>query len=102
RLAQGLSDAFVQGAQWVEGFIQQLAGVDFKRLTDDSAAWLSSFGTHLDDAATRVKLFVAPFRTLFNGLTAGLSGFAALVTNKMSEVLGVIGKVADALPNALG
>lgn len=102
RLAQGLSDAFIQGAKWVEGFIQQLAGVDFKRLTDDGAAWLSSFGTHLDDAATRVKLFVAPFRTLFNGLTAGLSGFAALVTNKMSEVLGVIGKVADALPNALG
>lgn len=102
RLAQGLSDAFVQGAEWVEGFIRQLAGVDFKRLTDDSAAWLSSFGTHLDDAATRVKLFVAPFRTLFNGLTAGLSGFAALITNKMSEVLGVIGKVAEALPNALG
>jgi len=102
RLAQGLSDAFIQGAKWVEGFIQQLAGVDFKRLTDDSAAWLSSFGQHLDDAATRVKLFIAPFRTLFNGLTAGLSGFAALVTNKMSEVLGVIGKVADALPNALG
>lgn len=102
RLAQGLSDAFIQGAKWVEGFIQQLAGVDFKRLTDDSAAWLSSFGTHLDDAATRVKLFVAPFRTLFNGLTAGLSGVAALITSKMSEILGAVGKVAEYLPNMLG
>jgi len=102
RLAQALSDAFVQGAEWVEGFIRQLAGVDFKRLTDDSAAWLSSFGTHLDDASARLKLFVAPFRTLFNGLTAGLSGFAALITSKMSEILGAVGRVAEYLPNMLG
>jgi len=102
RLAQGLSDAFVQGAEWVEGFIRQLAGVDFKRLTDDSAAWLSNFGAHLDDASARLKLFVAPFRTLFNGLTAGLSGFAALITSKMSEILGAVGKVAEYLPSMLG
>jgi len=102
RLAQGLSDAFVQGAEWVEGFIRQLAGVDFKKLTDDSAAWLSSFGTHLDEASARLKLFVAPFRTLFNGLTAGLSGFAALITSKMSEILGAVGKVAEYLPSMLG
>lgn len=102
QLAQGLSDAFVQGAEWVEGFVRSLADVDFKKLTDDGAAWLSGFGTQLDEASTRVKLFAAPFRTLFNGLTAGLSGFAALLTNKMSEVLGVIAKVADALPDKLG
>lgn len=102
RLAQGLSDAFVQGAEWVEDFIRQLAGVDFKRLTDDSAAWLSSFGTHLDDAAIRVKLFIAPFRTLFNGLTAGLSMFAAASTATWSFVLKGVEKVAAALPESLG
>lgn len=101
-LATSLSNAFIQGTQWVENFAAKLLTVDFAKLTTDSTGWLNSFGTHLDDAAQRLQLFVAPFRTLFNGLTAGLSGFAALLTNKMSEVLGVIGKVADALPEKLG
>lgn len=101
-LATSLSNAFIQGAQWVENFAAKLLTVDFAKLSTDSSNWLNSFGSHLDDVAERVQLFVAPFRTLFNGLTAGLSGFAALLTNKMSEVLGVVGKVADALPNSLG
>src|SRR5690606_33199223 len=53
-------------------------------------------------ASARLKLFVAPFRTLFNGLTAGLSGVAALITSKMSEILGAVGRVAEYLPNMLG
>ncbi|MFG3502725.1 tape measure protein [Pseudomonas sp. NPDC047963] len=101
-LATSLSNAFIQGAQWVENFAAKLLTVDFAKLTTDSSNWLNTFGTHLDDAAQRVQLFIAPFRTMFNGLTAGLSGFAALLTNKMSEVLGVVGKVADALPDKLG
>src|SRR5690606_10243492 len=93
-LATSLSNAFIQGAQWVENFASKLLTVDFAKLTTDSSNWLNSFGSHLDAAAQRVQLFVAPFRTLFNGLTAGLSGFAALITSKMSEILGAVGKVA--------
>ncbi|WP_312960103.1 tape measure protein [Stutzerimonas nitrititolerans] len=101
-LATSLSNAFIQGAQWVENFASKLLTVDFAKLTTDSSNWLNSFGSHLDAAAQRVQLFVAPFRTLFNGLTAGLSGFAALITSKMSDILGAVGKVAEYLPNMLG
>ncbi|WP_312388383.1 tape measure protein [Stutzerimonas nitrititolerans] len=101
-LATSLSNAFIQGAQWVENFASKLLTVDFAKLTTDSSNWLNSFGSHLDAAAQRVQLFVAPFRTLFNGLTAGLSGFAALITGKMSDILGAVGKVAEYLPNMLG
>ncbi|WP_313128183.1 tape measure protein [Stutzerimonas nitrititolerans] len=101
-LATSLSNAFIQGAQWVENFASKLLTVDFAKLTTDSSNWLNSFGSHLDAAAQRVQLFVAPFRTLFNGLTAGLSGFAALITGKMSDILGAVVKVAEYLPNMLG
>ncbi|HIE2385922.1 TPA: tape measure protein, partial [Pseudomonas aeruginosa] len=75
-LAKGLSDAFVQGSEWVERFIKRLADVDFGTLIDKTSAWLSSFSTQLDDMASRVQLFIAPFRTLFNGVTSGISAIA--------------------------
>lgn len=102
RLAKGLSDAFIQGAQWVEKFARQLADVDFGRLADDSANWLSSFGKHLDETSQKLSAFVLPFRALFNGLTAGLSLAAAAITSKLSEVLGLIEVVAERLPESLG
>lgn len=102
KLAKALSDAFVQGAGKVEEFTKRLVGVDFNKLTDDSTAWLSNFGSKIDGMATSVSAFVMPFRALFNGLTAGLSGFVGLFTNKIGEVLGAIAIVADKLPGALG
>lgn len=102
RLAEAVSNAFIQGAKWVENFARQLVGVDFKRLTDDSTNWLNTFGTKLDETKQRIQLFVAPFRSLFNGLTAGLSLAAAAVTNKFSEVLTAIEKVAEHMPKMLG
>lgn len=102
RLAKGLSDAFIQGAQWVEKFARQLADVDFGRLADDSASWLSNFGKHLDETSQKLSAFVLPFRALFNGLTSGMSLAAAAITNKLSEVLGLIEVVAERLPESLG
>ncbi|XXF10203.1 phage tail length tape measure family protein [Pseudomonas sp. D2-3] len=102
RLASGLSDAFIQGAQWVEKFARQMADVDFSRLADDSANWLSNFGKHLDQTSQKLSAFVLPFRALFNGLTSGLSLAAAAITNKLSEVLGLIEVVAERLPESLG
>jgi len=102
RLAKGLSDAFIQGAEWVEKFAKKLLDVDFGKLTDDSATWLSSFGKHLDETTQKINAFVLPFRALFNGLTSGLSLVAAGVTNTLSDVLGLIEKVAEKLPESLG
>lgn len=102
RLAKGLSNAFVQGAEWVEKFAKRLLDIDFTRLADDSANWLSNFGKHLDETSQKLSAFVLPFRALFNGLTSGLSLAAAAITNKLSEVLGLIEVVAERLPESLG
>jgi len=102
KLAKGLSDAFVQGAEWVGDFVKRLGEVDFKALVDNTSTWLSGFRSEIDQMTTRVQLFIAPFRTLFNGLTAGLSLAAAAVTNKLSEMLGAIEAVADKVPSLFG
>lgn len=102
KLAKGLSDAFVQGAEWVGNFIKQMAEVDFGTLVDKTSTWLSGFSASLDEMATKVKLFVAPFRTLFNGLTTGLSGIALAFTSNMGLMVSVIETIAAKIPEALG
>lgn len=102
RLARSLSDAFVQGAEWVGNFIKRMAEVDFGTLVDKTSAWLTGFGNSLDEMATKVKLFVAPFRTLFNGLTTGLSGIALAFTSNMGLMVSAIEAIAAKIPEALG
>ncbi len=99
-LAKGLSDAFIQGAEKVEAFAKKLLDIDFKKLTEDSGGWLSDFGSKIDEATTRLQLFVAPFRTLFNGLTAGFAtlGLAAteFAANLAAPFLAAGEAIADA------
>lgn len=102
KLAKSLSDAFEQGVTKAKEFADQLLGVDFNKLIDDGSAWFSDFGAKLDDAAQRVQLFFAPFRTLFNGVTAGLSLAGAALTEFASLHLSVFEQLAKAVPDVLG
>ncbi|NLD15876.1 MAG: hypothetical protein GX665_12445 [Gammaproteobacteria bacterium] len=79
-LAQAISDAFVQGAEKVRDFVSGLGEIDFKQISADSSAWLSDFGAKIDDAVLRVRLFFAPFSTLFNGVTSGIAMIGAAIT----------------------
>lgn len=100
KLAKGLSDAFVQGVEWVKQFSRELKGVDFARLSDDSAAWLSAFGRHLDEASQRLQLFFAPFRTLFNGLTSGFATVALAATQLGENLAAPFLYVGEAIADA--
>lgn len=102
KLAESLSKAFIQGAEKAEEFAKKLLTVDFDKLTTDSTAWLSNFGTKIDEMATSVQLFVAPFRTLFNGVTSGLSTLGAAFTGTWGLMLGAVEAVADKIPDAFG
>lgn len=102
KLAEALSNAFVQGAGKVEEFAKKLLDVDFNKLTDDSTGWLNTFGTKIDTMTASVSAFVLPFRALFNGLTSGLSGIAAAYTGTMGLMLGAVEAVADKIPDMLG
>ena len=102
KLAKSLATAFEQGAEKVKEFIGRMAEVDLEQFIDDSSAWFSDFGAKLDDAAQRVQLFFAPFRTLFNGVTAGLSLAGAALTKFASLHLSVFEQLAKAVPDVLG
>lgn len=101
-LAVAIADAFGQTVERVEEFVNQLGDIDFKRLADDSAAWLSDFGSKLDAAALRVKYFFAPFRTGFNLLHSGFAAIGGFVLALADTVLAGVEKIGNALPDALG
>lgn len=101
-LAESLSVAFVAGIKKVEEFAASLADIDFKKLTDDSANWLNNFSQNVDDAMVRMKLFIAPFRTLFNGITAGVSTLALGFLMQVDLILAGVEKISGVLPDALG
>ncbi|MFB8828329.1 tape measure protein [Azotobacter sp. CWF10] len=102
KLAKSLSTAFIDGARRVEAFTKQLLGTDFKKLSDDSTKWLNDFGAKLDQTATSVQLFVAPFRTLFNGLTAGFSLVAGSLLKPLRMAMDALALVAKSVPDMLG
>lgn len=102
RLAKSLSNAFQQGADKVREFAKELGDVDTKKLADDTSSWLDKLGEKIDAATMRVQLFAAPFRTLFNGLTSGLSALGAAFTGTWGLMLRAVESVADKIPDALG
>lgn len=102
KLAHSLSNAFEQGAEKAKEFLARLVEIDFNKLIDDSSTFFNNFGSSLDRAAQSVQLFVAPFRTMFNGLTAGLSLVGAFATDLASKLLIPLELVSKALPDALG
>ncbi len=101
-LAASISSAFEVGAEKVEQFIRSIAKVDFKTLAQDSADWLNNFSQNIDDAMLRTKLFIAPFRTLFNGITSGISTLALGFLQQVDLILAGVEKISGALPDALG
>lgn len=101
-LAVSISSAFEVGAEKVEQFIRSIAKVDFKTLTQDSTDWLNNFSQNVDDAMLRTKLFIAPFRTLFNGITSGISTLALGFLQQVDLILAGVEKISGALPDALG
>ncbi|TRO38556.1 tape measure domain-containing protein [Pseudomonas sp. ALS1131] len=102
KLAQSLSKAFEQGSEKAKEFLGRLVDIDFNKLIDDSSAFFNEFSSKIDSAAQGVQLFFAPFRTLFNGLTAGLSGIAAAFTGTVGLMLGAVEAVANKVPDMLG
>lgn len=101
-LAKSLSNAFVEGAGRVEEFAKKLLNIDFNKLTDDSSNWLKNFGKNIDDASQRVQLFVAPFRTLGNVITGGLSQVAASAVAVTAQTLLAVKQLGAAIPEQLG
>lgn len=102
RLAQGLANAFVQGVDWAGKFIAKLGEVDFQKLTTDSATWLDGFGKKLDESAKKVEIFAAPFKTLWYGLTGGLSQVVASFAAVGYQIATLAEDLGKKLPESFG
>jgi tape measure domain-containing protein len=102
KLATSLSNAFQQGAEKLKEFAARLVDTDFEKLLDDSSAWLDNFGSHLESAAQSVQLFIAPFRTLVNGVTSGLSLAGAGLAQFVDFALARLEVLAKAVPASIG
>ncbi|SIQ37069.1 tape measure protein [Aquipseudomonas alcaligenes] len=102
KLATSLSKAFEQGGEKLKKFADQLVNTDFDKLIDDSSVWLDNFGSRLESAAQSVQLFVAPFRTLVNGLTAGLSLAGAGLAQFVDFALARLEVLSKAVPASIG
>lgn len=102
KLATSLSKAFEQGGEKLKKFADQLVNTDFDKLIDDSSVWLDNFGSRLESAAQSVQMFVAPFRTLVNGLTAGLSLAGAGLAQFVDFALARLEVLSKAVPASIG
>ncbi|WP_339079620.1 phage tail length tape measure family protein [Pseudomonas sp. TMP9] len=102
KLAEALSNAFIQGAEKVEEFALKLLDVDFKTLTDDSAAWLNQFGRNIDKTVSALQMMTAPIRIASNVLTGFMAAAGTAFTALAGTALSVMATVAKAVPDALG
>lgn len=102
KLATSLSKAFEQGAEKVKEFAGELVEVDFTKLTDDTTVWLNNFGQKLDEAKVRLEAFWAPFRTLGNTITGGLSQVAASFIAGAAQIVAVAEELGKVLPDKIG
>lgn len=102
RLAQALSDAFVQGVEKAEVFAKRLLDIDFNKLIDDSTRWLSGFGKGVDKAVSAVDTLAEKTRGFWNVLT--LAGNAADTFWGVFKlgILETASLLAGTLPDALG
>ncbi|MDD0843366.1 tape measure protein [Pseudomonas sp. Gutcm_11s] len=101
-LAKGLSEAFIQGVEKVKQFALSLSEVDFKRLVDDSSAWLVTFGEKIDKTVSAVQLMAAPVRVVANVITGFISGVGTAFTAMVGASLSAMATAAKAIPDLIG
>ncbi|MGF0337995.1 hypothetical protein [Ectopseudomonas toyotomiensis] len=102
RLAQAISDAFVQSVEKIEAFAKRLLDIDFNTLIDDSTRWLNSFGSGIDSAVESFDKLVDKTSGFLNALSlAGNTAETFWGAFKLG-ILETVSLLADALPDALG
>lgn len=102
KLATALSTAFVQGAEKAKELARELLSVDFKKLTDDSSAWLSTFGEKIDQTVAALKLVATPVRVVANVVTGFIAAVGTAFTAMIAASLSAMATAAKAIPDLLG
>jgi hypothetical protein len=99
RLAQSLSDAFVNGAEAVSKYVEKLATVDFEGLAARAASMAAQIGPAIEQTVTAGRYATATLTTVWNTFAGVVSSAAAQLTLVVQQTIGrlalVVGEVAD-------
>lgn len=99
RLAQSLSDAFVNGAEAVSKYVEQLATVDFEGLAARAASMAAQIGPAIEQTVTAGRYATATLTTVWNTFAGVVSSAAAQLTLVVQQTVGrlalIVGEVAE-------
>ncbi|BCY01591.1 phage tail length tape measure family protein [Stutzerimonas stutzeri] len=99
RLAQSLSDAFVNGAEAVSKYVEKLATVDFEGLAARAASMAAQIGPAIEQTVTAGRYATATLTTVWNTFAGVVSSAAAQLTLVVQQTVGrlalIVGEVAD-------
>lgn len=102
RLAEALSQAFIDASERAEEFARTILAIDFSTITDDASRWLSDFGEKLDTAARWVTVLTAPVRALINIVTGGIAAIGVASGAVFGASFTVLSKIATLIPEVFG
>ena len=90
KLAQSLSDTFVNGAESIEKYIEQLGEVDFNELADKASALAKKIGPAIDQALTAGQYTSATLTTVWNTFSILVTSSAATLVKAVQLTLGSV------------
>ncbi|RRV18128.1 phage tail length tape measure family protein [Pseudomonas saudiphocaensis] len=99
RLAQSLSDAFVNGAEAVSKYAERLATVDFEALADRAASMAAQIGPAIEQTVTSARYVTATLTTVWNVFAGTVNATAAAFLLAIQQTAGravlAFGQIAD-------
>lgn len=101
-LAIAISDAFVAGAEKVDEFIRSIADVNFKQLIDDSAEWLSDFGSKVDEVVELGQTVGRVFTGVWHSFRAMVTSAATAIVGAVNLTVGNVMRAFAAVADAVG
>lgn len=88
RLAQSLSDAFVNGAEAVSKYVERLATVDFEALADRAANMAAKIGPAIEQTVNSARYVTATLTTVWNVFAGTVNATAAALLLGIQQTAG--------------
>jgi tape measure domain-containing protein len=90
KLAQSLSDTFVNGAESIEKYIEKLGEIDLNGLAEKASDMARKVGPAIDQALTAGQYTVATLTTVWNGFSLLVTGSAAALVKAVQLTFGSV------------
>lgn len=99
RLAQSLSDAFVNGAEAVSKYVEKLATVDFEGLAARAASMAAQIGPAIEQTVAAGRYATATLATVWNTFAGVVNSAAAALVLAVQQTVGrvalAVGQIAE-------